>query len=66
MELTNTDEREAFRLWLSNSLYVCRGNYRIKSEGRQSGPIAPFNRALKRKYPSCSEFHRAALLEATT
>ena len=58
-------EREAFRLWLSNRLYVCKGNYRIKDEGRQSGPIAPFNRALKQKYLSCAEFHRAARSEAT-
>lgn len=58
--MTKRDEREAFRLWLTNRLYVCGGNYRIKREGRQSGPIAPFNRALKRKYQDCTEFHRAA------
>lgn len=58
--------RQAFADWNEHRAYLSNGgNYRVRkmeSDGylSSSGPIAPWNREVKRLFANCSEFHRAA------
>ena len=58
--------QQAFRDWNDKRAYVDNGrNYRVTSESatpthRPSGKIAPWNKEVKRLFPSCAEFHAAA------
>lgn len=62
----STTIKEAFRLWIGNRVYVDGGrNYRLRPEAatpthRPSGKVAPWNKEVKRLFPSCAEFHEAA------
>lgn len=52
---------QAFQDWRSRRAYVDNsGNYRVKSEGRSSGPVAPWNKEVKAKFGSVKEFHDVA------
>lgn len=47
--------------WRMNRAYIDgRGNYHVKTEGRSSGPIAPWNKAAKRAFPTVDDLHRAS------
>ncbi len=66
-KLTPEIEEEALRAWAENRAYIDgQGNYHLKrtdDEGNSispSGPIAPWNRAIKSKYKSVSDFSQAA------
>ena len=49
----------AFAEWITGRLYVDgRGNYRLRPRGSR---VVPYNRPLRRAYPSNIDFHRAAL-----
>ena len=58
--------QQAFRDWNQHRAYVDNGrNYRVRLEAatpthRPSGKIAPWNREVKRLFPSCTEFHATA------
>jgi hypothetical protein len=58
--------QQAFRDWIERRAYVDNGrNYRVRLEPatptrRPSGKIAPWNKEVKRLFPSCAEFHAAA------
>ncbi len=57
--------QQAFRDWNERRAYVDnQRNYRVKRQGSSSGPIAPWNKEVKRLFPSCAEFHAAAKSEA--
>jgi hypothetical protein len=58
---------DAYRQWLANQAYIDgRGNYHVKSIN-VTGPIAPWNKAVKRLYATVSLFHDAAhAWQATT
>lgn len=52
----------AFDAWLSNHAYIDgNGNYHCKDMYKSSGPIAPWNKTIKRLYPSYRAFHDAAI-----
>lgn len=59
--------KQAFRDWNDNRAYLDNGrNYRVRSElatptHRPNGKIALWNKEVKRLFPSCAEFHVAAL-----
>lgn len=61
-----TTIQDAFRAWTENRAYVDNGrNYRLRPEAatptyRPKGKIAPWNKEVKRLFPSCMEFHQAA------
>ena len=51
--------RTAFQEWLSKRAYLdSGGNYRVRVDKRR---IAPWNKEVKRVFPSVQEFHRAAV-----
>jgi hypothetical protein len=52
--------QQAFRDWNEHRAYIKRGNYRVKTAGSQNGPIASWNKEVKRLFASCAEFHAAA------
>lgn len=58
--------QQAFRDWNEHRAYVDNGgNYRVRPEAatpthRPAGKIAPWNREVKRLFPSSAEFHTAA------
>jgi len=58
--------RQAFRDWNEQRAYIdSGGNYRVRPEAatpthRPKGKIAPWNREVKRLFPSSAEFHAAA------
>ena len=44
--------------WLSGRAYMDNaGNFRLKRPGQSRGPIAPWNIAAKRTFPSVAHFH---------
>jgi hypothetical protein len=50
----------AFQAWLTRKAYIDgRGNYHIRQAG-PSGPIAPWNKTIKRTFATVTDFHRAA------
>jgi hypothetical protein len=51
---------QAFRDWNDGRAYTDGRNYRVKLGTSTSGPIASWNREVKRLFATCSEFHRAA------
>lgn len=62
---------QALRDWRSGQAYIDGdGNYRLRPvqvgdhKWQGSGPVAPWNRAAKRRFASCSELHAAAHEEA--
>jgi hypothetical protein len=69
MPITETSDaiRQAFRDWNTRRAYIDNGgNYRVRPEPatpthRPSGKIAPWNKEVKRRFASCSEFHAAAV-----
>lgn len=69
MPITETSAaiRQAFRDWNERRAYLDNGgNYRVRSEPatpthRPGGKIAPWNKEVKRRFASCSEFHAAAV-----
>lgn len=58
--------QRAFDDWNEHRAYLDNGgNYRVRPETatlthRPSGKIAPWNKEVKRLFPSCREFHAAA------
>ena len=51
--------RMAFRDWLSKRAYLDNsGNFRVRADKRR---IAPWNKEVKKTFPSVEDFHRAAL-----
>jgi hypothetical protein len=47
--------------WSTGRAYIDgNGNYHVVREGRKSGPIAPWNLAVKRTFVDVKAFHRAA------
>jgi hypothetical protein len=58
--------QQAFHDWNEHRAYVDNGgNYRLRPEAatpthRPRGGIAPWNKDVKRLFPSCAEFHAAA------
>lgn len=62
--------QRAFRDWNENRAYLDNGgNYRVRPEAatpthRPKGKIAPWNKEVKRLFPSCAEFHAAAQADA--
>lgn len=63
---------EAYKAWTENRAYVDgAGNYHVRPESAtptrsQRGPIAPWNKAVKRAFKDSAEFHRAAQEYAAT
>lgn len=63
----STTIQDAFRAWIDHRAYLDNGrNYRLRPEPatptrRPSGQIAPWNKEVKRLFPSCAEFHQAAM-----
>ena len=54
------DIEEAFRQWLGNKAYIDgSGNYHTKGSN-VSGPIALWNKIVKRAFASVGAFHAAA------
>jgi hypothetical protein len=52
---------QALKEWATNRAYVDgNGNYHVKGEGKRSGPIAPWNKEVKRAFATTDEFHNAA------
>jgi len=57
----DTQVQEAFRAWRSREAYIDgQGNYHVRRPGCGSGPIAPWNRAVKATFDNVTAFHRAA------
>lgn len=66
MSTTDAAVLQALTDWRNGRAYIDgRGNYHVTTEGRRSGPVAPWNRAAKRAYPDVQELHRAAFKEST-
>lgn len=58
---TSGDVRDALVDWQSKRAYIDgNGNYHIKTEGKPSGPIAPWNKAAKAKFKTPTDLHDAA------
>ncbi len=54
------EEHEAFTAWLANKAYIDgQGNYHVKGP-HVSGPIAPWNKTIKRRYHTAHALHTAA------
>jgi hypothetical protein len=59
--------QQAFRDWNDSSAYLDNhGNYRVRKRSADgylspSGPIASWNKEVKRRFVNCSEFHAAAV-----
>lgn len=52
---------QAFSDWLNNLSYVTNdGNYHVRSAPHRRGPIAPWNKTVKRTFRDCNIFHLAA------
>lgn len=64
--MTTRTLQSAFRAWIERRAYLDNGgNYRLRSEPatpthHPRGKIAPWNREVKRLFPSSFEFHQAA------
>lgn len=53
--------KQAYNDWISGKAYIDNnGNYHIKNTGSSSGAIASWNKIIKSKYKSVSEFHSDA------
>ncbi len=58
--------KQALEDWRSGRAYIDNaGNYRIKAEGRPSGPIAPWNKEAKATFESVQDLHKAATAAPT-
>lgn len=58
--------QQAFTDWKGRRAYIDgNGNYRIKAEGKSSGPVASWNKAVKAEFPNVKDFHEAATAAAT-
>ena len=59
--------KQAFRDWNDSSAYLDNnGNYRVRTRDADgylspNGPIASWNKEVKRTFASCAEFHAAAV-----
>jgi hypothetical protein len=63
----NCNLAPAFAAWNANRLYIDNnGNYRLKRDGHTNGPIAPWNKDIKRLFPDVTDFHNAAVLDSLT
>lgn len=63
MPITETSAaiRQAFADWNEHRAYLDNGgNYRVKRDGGSNGPIALWNKEVKRLFADSGEFHRAA------
>jgi hypothetical protein len=55
------------KAWLDGNLYLGNdGNYRLKTGGKRSGAIAPFNKPLKKAFPDNTDLHLAAVEASRT
>lgn len=52
-------EEQALRAWAENRAYIKNGQYHLKGPNTY-GPIAPWNKQIKTKYPTHEELHKAA------
>ena len=52
---------EGFRAWKANKAYIDNnGNYHVPLPGSRSGPIAKWNKAVKKLYPKHEDFQKAS------
>lgn len=52
---------QALRDWGANRAYIDgKGNYRLKSEGKSTGKVAPWNKEAKKHFKDVSDLHEAA------
>lgn len=52
--------QQAFQDWHERRAYIDgNGNYHVKGERKSGGPIAPWNKEVKRTFANVSEFHKA-------
>ena len=59
-----TELQQAFIDWRTNRAYIDgNGNYHVRKEGRKTGrgPIAKWNRAVKRQFSNVTDFHNKAM-----
>src|SRR5690606_10407741 len=53
--------REAARAWMAGEAYAdSRGNHHVRRPARTTGPMAPWNRAVKRRFPTVDDSRRFA------
>ena len=53
---------QALADWRNNRAYIDgNGNYHVRREDRPSGPIAPWNKAAKRRFATVTDLHHAAM-----
>ena len=52
--------QQAHADWLSGHAYIKNGNYHVKTEGKSSGPIAPWNKEAKKLYANSKALGEAA------
>jgi hypothetical protein len=63
--LTALDIEQACKDWLGNRAYIDgNGNYHVHQEGKTSGPIASWNKAVKSNFNSVTHFHLYARYQA--
>lgn len=63
---TQASLHTAYHAWTTGKAYIDgRGNYHVR-EDRSKGPIAPWNKTVKRLYASVGLFHIAAREWAST
>jgi hypothetical protein len=53
--------QQAFRDWNERRAYIKSGNYHVKLDSSPNGPIASWNKEVKRRFANCAEFHAAAV-----
>ena len=53
------DVEQGCKAWLSGNAYIDdNGNYHLRPQGKISGPIASWNKAVKSNFSSVSHFHQ--------
>lgn len=58
----SADVAQALGDWRKGRAYIDgQGNYHVKRDGRSSGPIAPWNKAAKRRFATVTDLHHAAM-----
>lgn len=56
--MTGSDIEQAVKDWITNRAYLDNnGNYHVKREGHTKGPIAKWNKSVKRVFKDVTEFH---------
>lgn len=59
------ETRQAFEDWVAGRVYIDgNGNYHLRDASRgnpRKGPIAPWNKTIKRTFKTITDFHAAAV-----